>query len=300
MSKLIIKLFLKEKDNTRHKSAIVSGITGIILNILLSVSKIIIGYFTNSIAIVADAVNNLSDASSNIVTIFGAKISSKPVDKDHPYGHGRMEYISTLIVSFMIILMGLGLIKSSIEKLIEPPEIKFSIASIVVLILGICVKLWMAYFNNVLYKKYNNTNMKAVKQDSLNDCFATSAAIISLLICKFTGFNYSDGIFGIIVAVIVLISGIKLIIEVTNNLLGKAPDKETIDRIEKIIMNNDIVTGVHDIQLHDYGAGKIIGSAHAEVPTTCDIVSVHDVIDKAETKILEEMNITICIHMDPI
>lgn len=300
MSKLIIKRFLKGSDNLRHKSAVVSGAVGIILNFLLSAAKILIGTFTNSIAIIADAVNNLSDASSNIVTIFGAKISSKPVDKDHPYGHGRMEYISTLIISFMIILMGFGLIKSSIEKLIHPPEIKFSIASVLVLLLAVCVKLWMAYFNNILYKKYGNTAMKAVKQDSLNDCIATTASIASLLICKFTGFNYADGIIGLIVAVIVLISGIKIIIEVSNKLLGKAPDKETLDQIEKIILDNEIVTGVHDIQLHDYGAGKVIGSAHAEVPSNCDIVSVHNVIDYAEKTIQNEMDIHLCIHMDPV
>lgn len=300
LTKFIIKKFLSRCDNPRTKSGIVSGTTGILCNIFLCIAKFIAGIITGSIAITADAVNNLSDASSNIVTVFSSKISSKPNDKEHPFGHGRMEYISAMIVSFMIMVMGLEIAKSSIEKLITPQKIDFSIVSIIILIVSVIVKLWMGYFNAKLYKMYNNINLKAVMKDSYSDCISTIATIAALLISHFTGFRQADSIIGIIVSIIVIISGIQSIKEVSDQLLGKVPDKSTIDRIKNIITEDEIVLGVHDIFVHDYGANKIIASAHAEVPDDSDIVTVHSTIDKAERKIQEELNITICIHMDPI
>lgn len=300
MTKIIMKKFISGSDNPRTKSGIISGITGIICNIILCMAKFAAGMITGSIAITADAVNNLSDASSNIVTVFSSKISSKPNDTEHPFGHGRMEYVSAMIVSFMIMVMGFEIAKSSIEKLINPQKIDFSIASIIILIVSVLVKLWMGYFNAKLYKAYNNINLKAVMKDSYNDCISTVATILALVITHFTGFRQADSLIGIAVAVIILISGIQSLKEVTTQLLGKMPDKSVIDRIESIITEDEIVLGVHDIFIHDYGANKTIASAHAEVPDDCDIITVHKAIDTAERKIQQELNITICIHMDPI
>ncbi len=303
MTKFLINRFLKGVDpndtKSREKFGILSGGVGIFCNVILSIVKFIIGTITNSVSITADAANNLSDASSNIVTIAGAKLASKPVDDDHPFGHGRIEYISALIVSFLIFLMGFELGKSSITKIIHPEDVKFNWIAFAVLIVAIPVKLWMAYFNNKLYKISNNGNMKAVKQDSINDCLATGATIIALVVSAFTKYNI-DGYIGLAVAVIIIIAGIGIIKDIISNLIGKAPDPEIVEGIEKIILDNDVVVGVHDLIVHDYGPGRIIASAHAEVPCNKDIMYLHDVIDNIERKIANEMNIVICIHMDPI
>ena len=236
MSNLIIKLFIKDGDvkdlKTREKYGTLSGGTGIFCNLILCIFKFIVGALSNSVSITADAVNNLSDASSNVVTIFGAKMAGKPVDEDHPFGHGRMEYISALIVSFFIFLMGFELGKSSIEKIIHPEDVKFSAATLIVLLASIAVKLWMAFFNNRLFRITNNVNMKAVKQDSLNDCIATAATIAALLISSFTPFKRADGIIGVIVAIIVIIAGIGIVKDIISNLLGKAPDLSWLSRLK--------------------------------------------------------------------
>lgn len=298
MSNLLIKLFIK--DENRERYGVLSGFVGIACNILLCIAKFIIGTLTASVSITADALNNLSDAGSNIFTIAGAKLASKPVDKEHPFGHGRMEYISALVMSFLIFLMAFELGKSSIEKIIHPTDVKFSTVSLIVLILAICVKLWMAFFNNKLYKMSGNVNMKAVVQDSLNDCLSTSATIVALLISHFTSFKYADGIIGLIVACLIFYSGYGIIKEVIGSLLGKAPEKELVDEIERIMLSHKEIVGVHDLIVHDYGPGRIIASVHAEVPCDCDILDIHDVIDTVEAEISRKLNILICIHMDPI
>lgn len=304
MGELILKIFVENKDlselKKRERYGIVSGIVGILCNIILSVSKFFIGVISNSVSIMADGINNLSDASSNIVTILGTKLANKPVDAEHPFGHGRMEYISALIVAFLIFLMGFELGKSSIEKIINPQEVTFSIVSLVVLILSIVIKLWLAGFNDKIFKKTNNVNAKAVKQDSLNDCLATFAAIIALLISSFTDFIYADGIIGLIVAFVVVLAGIDIIKDIVGNLLGKAPDPELVKSIEDLMTKEKWIYGVHDLIIHDYGPGRIIASAHAEVPCDADILEVHEVIDRVEKEINSKLNIVICIHMDPI
>lgn len=304
MSELILRLFTGRKQlsdsKRRERFGIASGAVGIFCNVLLCILKFIIGSLTNSVSITADAVNNLSDASSNIVTIFGAKLANKPVDDEHPFGHGRMEYISALIVSFFIFLMGIELGKSSIEKIIHPEDVKFSIASAVVLVCAILIKLWMAYFNRQIYKKTGNVNAKAVMQDSLNDCIATAATIAALLISHFTSFKYADGIIGVIVAVIVIFAGIGIVKDIIGNLLGKAPDPELVKGIEELMLAEESIVGVHDLIVHDYGPGRIIASAHAEVPCDADILEIHEVIDKVEKIISKKLNIMICIHMDPV
>lgn len=277
-----------------------SGIVGIICNIILCLIKFFIGTITNSVSITADAVNNLSDAGSNIVTIVGAKLSNKPVDKEHPFGHGRFEYISALIVAFFILFMGVELGKSSIQKIIHPEEIQFSIWYIIILALAICVKFGMAMFNRSLFKISDNINLKAVAQDSLNDCLATFATIIALLISSLTKFKIADGIIGVAVAVFVLISGIEIIKDIIGNLLGKAPDPELVKNIENIMLEEDCIVGVHDLIVHDYGPGRIIASAHAEVPSNVDVLKLHDIIDNVEKRISKKLNIMICIHMDPV
>ena len=304
MGELILKIFVENKDlselKKRERYGIVSGIVGILCNIILSVSKFFIGVISNSVSIMADGINNLSDASSNIVTILGTKLANKPVDAEHPFGHGRMEYISALVVAFLIFLMGFELGKSSIEKIINPQEVTFSIVSLVVLILSIVIKLWLAGFNDKIFKKTNNVNAKAVKQDSLNDCLATFAAIIALLISSFTDFIYADGIIGLIVAFVVVLAGIDIIKDIVGNLLGKAPDPELVKSIEELMTKEKWIYGVHDLIIHDYGPGRIIASAHAEVPCDADILEVHEVIDRVEKEINSKLNIVICIHMDPI
>lgn len=298
MTDFLIKKFIKDKNN-RESYSILSGIAGIVCNILLSISKFIVGIVTNSVSITADAANNLSDASSSIVTIAGAKIASKPVDEDHPFGHGRAEYISAMIVSFFIFIMGFELAKSSIVKIFNPEDVVFSIPSLIVLLLAIPVKLWLSYFNNKLYKITGNQNMKATMQDSLNDCFATGATIISLLVSAFTKFNI-DGYIGIGVAVIIFLAGYDIIKDIISNLLGKAPDEEFVKQIEDMMLEEEYIVGVHDLIIHDYGPGKTIVSAHAEVPADKNIMEIHDVIDNVEKKISKELKIAICIHMDPI
>lgn len=304
MSNLIIKLFIKNGDvknlKTREKYGTLSGGVGIFCNLILCIFKFIVGVLSNSVSITADAVNNLSDASSNVVTIFGAKMAGKPVDEDHPFGHGRMEYISALIVSFFIFLMGFELGKSSIEKIIHPADVKFSAVTLIVLIISIAVKLWMAFFNNKLFRITNNVNMKAVKQDSLNDCIATAATIAALLISSFTPFKRADGIIGVIVAVIVILAGIGIVKDIISNLLGKAPDPELVKQIENIMLAENDIAGVHDLIVHDYGPGRIIASAHAEVPCNVDVLKLHDMIDNVEKRISKKLNIMICIHMDPV
>lgn len=304
MTNFLIKTFIKDKNpsdlKTREKYGTLSGVVGIILNVILCIFKFIIGTITNSVSITADAVNNLSDASSNIFTILGAKLANKPVDEDHPFGHGRMEYISALVVSFFIFLMGFELGKSSIEKIINPEDVKFSIVSIIVLAVAILAKLWLAYFNHKLYKITGNINMKAVMQDSINDSIATGATMIALLISAFTPFKRADGIIGVIVTVIVIIAGIQIVKDIISNLLGKAPDPELVNQIESIMLEEDNIVGVHDLIVHDYGPGRIIASAHAEVPCSVDVMEIHDVIDNVERIISNKLNIIICIHMDPV
>lgn len=277
-----------------------SGMVGIVCNIVLCLIKFFIGTLTNSVSITADAVNNLSDAGSNIVTIVGSKLSNKPVDKEHPFGHGRIEYISALIVAFFILFMGIELGKNSIEKIIQPEEIQFSIWYIVILSAAICIKFAMAIFNKSLFKISDNINLKAVAQDSLNDCLATLATIIALLISSLTKFKIADGIIGVVVAVFVLISGIEIIKDIIGNLLGKAPDPELVKSIENIMLEEEFIAGVHDLIVHDYGPGRIIASAHAEVPSNIDVLKLHDVIDNVEKRISKRLNIMICIHMDPV
>lgn len=292
--------FGEKKKFDREAFAVMSGGVGIICNILLAVFKFAVGKLSGSISITADALNNLSDVASNGVTIVGARLSKKPVDKEHPFGHGRMEYISALAVSALILIMGFELAKSSVQKIINPEELNFSFVYIIILGASIIVKLWMAYFNNRLYKHTDNINLKAVRQDSLNDCISTGATILALCITHIFKIAWIDGAIGLCVAVIILLGGIDIAKEIISPLLGQPPKKGLVDNIERIMLEPEYILGVHDLIVHDYGPGRIIASAHAEVPSNIDVMKLHDIIDNVESKINKELGIIMCIHMDPI
>ena len=292
--------FGEKKKFDREAFAVMSGGVGIICNILLAVFKFAVGKLSGSISITADALNNFSDVASNGVTIVGARLSKKPVDKEHPFGHGRMEYISALAVSALILIMGFELAKSSVQKIINPEELNFSFVYIIILGASILVKLWMAYFNNRLYKHTDNINLKAVRQDILNDCISTGATILALCITHIFKIAWIDGAIGLCVAVIILLGGIDIAKEIISPLLGQPPKKELVDNIERIMLEPEYILGVHDLIVHDYGPGRIIASAHAEVPSNIDVMKLHDIIDNVESKINKELGIIMCIHMDPI
>ena len=277
-----------------------SGITGIICNLLLCAVKFILGSLTSSVSVTADAANNLSDCASNIVTLAGTRLSDKPDDEEHPFGHGRAEYISALVVAISIFVVCFELAKSSVIKIVRPEELKFSEVYVIVLLLTVLVKLGMAYFNSRLYALTGNINLKAVKQDSLNDCVATASTIVSLVISHTLGFKQIDGIIGLCVSAFIFISGVSILKQVISPLLGEPPSKELTDRIEQIITESDIVLGVHDLVIHSYGENKKLASADAEVDAATDIITVHNEIDKAEKKIQSELGVIICIHTDPV
>lgn len=300
MTKLLISLTKKKTKDLRSNLSIMSGVVGIICNILLCLIKFAIGTISGSLSITADAFNNLSDAASNIVTIVGTKIAKKPIDRDHPFGHGRVEYISALVVAFMIFLMGFELAKTSVDKILHPAELKFSLVYVLIIAIAILVKFWMAYFNTKLYKMTDNINLKAVAQDSLNDCISTFAAVVSLVICHFFNIIWIDGVVGLFVSLFILYSGVGIVKEIMNPLLGQPPEEELVNGIKNIMLSEELIIGVHDLIVHDYGPSRIIASAHAEVPSNVDVMKLHDIIDVVEQRIRDELNIIICIHMDPV
>ncbi len=304
MTELLIKLFVKDGKNIKDptvRSAYgkLSGAVGIAVNLILCAAKFLVGLLTGSITVTADAVNNLSDAGSSIITLFGFKLSEKPADKEHPYGHGRIEYISALTVSIFVIIMGVELLKSSVEKIKTPADVEFSLTAVAVLVFSILGKLWLAFFNWKLGKKINSTATKAVVTDSLSDTASTFVALISLIVSHKTGFN-CDGYFGAAVSLLILWSGISLVKETLAPLLGQPPEKEFYEQIKKEIMSYDGIVGVHDLIIHDYGPSRLFASAHAEVPSDVDIMQSHDTIDLIEHEIKKKYGMLISIHLDPI
>ncbi len=304
MIRKIVEGYVSGKYSDEHKRreqyGVIGGVVGIICNIILCVFKFILGSLTNSVSITADAVNNLSDAGSNVVSVAGAKLANKPVDKDHPFGHGRIEYISALVVAFLIFLMAFELAKSSLQKIIDPQPMNFSAVYIVVLAAAIVMKLGLAYFNHVLFSVTGNINMKAVKKDCINDALSTAATMAALVIGHFTGFYMIDGAMGIGVSVIIALAGAGIVKDIMGPLLGEPPTKEIVEKIEKIIVCNENIVGIHDLIIHDYGPGRRIASVHAEVPADVDFIEIHDIVDNIEFKLYEELGILVCIHMDPI
>ncbi len=304
MINFLIKLFIPnfediKSSKVRENYGRFSSILGIICNALLSSSKILVGLIFSSVSIVADGINNLSDAASSIVTLIGFKLASKPADKDHPFGHARIEYIAGLIVSFIILMLGIELIKSSFAKIISPEQLEFSILMIIVLIFSILVKLFMYLVNMKLAKKISSATIMATAKDSLNDVIATSAVLASLIISKLFSIQL-DGYIGILVAGFVLYSGWDILKDILNPLLGEPPSKELIDEIVKRIMSYEGVLNIHDLVVHNYGANKYFATVHVEVSYKDDILESHDMIDNIERDIFREMGINLVVHLDPV
>ena len=289
-----------DEHKKREQYGVIAGGVGIVCNIILCAFKFAIGFLTGSVAITADAVNNLSDAGSNVVSVAGAKLSNKPVDKEHPFGHGRMEYISALVVAFLIFLMGFELAKDSIDKIVNPTETKFSIVYVIILSVAAGAKLWLGHFNNVIYKITGNINMKAVRKDCINDAISTAATVVALVVGEVTGLKFIDGAMGMAVSVIIVLAGVGIVKDILGPLLGQPPSREEVEELEKIIIADENIIGIHDLIVHDYSPGRRIASVHAEVPSDVDLIEIHDVIDNVEVQILEQMGILMCIHIDPI
>lgn len=304
MTKFLIRLFIKNYDDiknqdVRHKYGILSGTVGILCNLILCVLKFVSGVMSSSIAIIADAFNNLSDAGSSVVTLIGFKISNKPADKQHPFGYGRIEYVSGLIVSVIIVFMGLELISSSIEKLISNEVSELNWFSFFILIFSLGVKMWLCLFNKNLSKKINSVTLKTISFDSLSDAIATLTVIIGMIITYFTGISV-DGYSGIIVALFIVYTGVNTAKETVNPLIGQKPDKEFVEKLREQALSYKEIIGVHDILVHNYGPQRSLVSLHAEVPADIPISRLHKVIDKIECDIKEKYNCMILIHMDPI
>lgn len=304
MTNFLVRTFVKDHENikdprTRESYGTLSSIVGIVCNILLFVLKYVMGTLSNSIAIVSDAFNNLSDSASCIVTLLGYKISAKPADKDHPFGHGRMEYLTSLIIAAVILVMGIELLKDSIGKLFHPEEVKFSIIVIISLVASVGVKLWMSAFNTALGRKINSTVMLATAKDSRSDVIATAATIVSVVASLFTSLPI-DGLMGIVVSVFILKAGYEIIKDTVDELLGKPADAETVKEITDIVCKDERIIGVHDMIIHNYGPGNMIGSCHAEVRSSEDFIAAHDLIDRIERDVYKNLKIAMTIHMDPI
>lgn len=300
----IIKTFVKDYQNTedievRERYGILSSTLSIVLNGLMVIFKLFFGFLTGSVAISADGFNNLSDMGSNLATLFGFKLSSKHPDSEHPYGHGRIEYIVGMIIAFLILFVAFNSLKESINKIIHPEAITFSYPALVVLIVAIIIKLWMGCFNFYCAKKTGSPALKAAGQDSINDVFSTSATMISLLFVLISDFPL-DGYIGLIVSLLVLRSGIEIFKTTMDPLLGMAPDKELISEIVDYVKSFKVARGVHDLMMHDYGPGRRYLTLHVEVDAKEDIMKTHDEIDLIERGMLEKFGILTTIHMDPI
>lgn len=304
MTNLLIRIFIKDRDNinnykVRQRYGLLSGIVGIFCNIVLFVFKFLIGIIASSVSVTADAFNNLSDAGSSIVTLVGFKMASRPADKNHPFGHGRIEYISGLIVSLVIILMGIELTKSSIENIFSPEELSFNKISLFILLGSIVVKLWMFLFNHKISKKIESTVMKASALDSLSDVITTVTVIISMLVTKFTGMNI-DGYAGLLVSFFIIATGLSTAKETINPLIGTPADSKILDLIEKRVLSYENVTGVHDILIHNYGPSRIVASLHIEVPYNTSFIEAHSIADSIEKSLNKEFSGVFLVHTDPV
>lgn len=301
---LFAKLFIKNSESLpeeakREKYGVFYGTLGILLNVLLFVIKLIAGLLTGAISVTADAFNNLSDAGSSLIALFGFRLASKKADEDHPFGHGRFEYISGFIISLLILLVGFELGKSSVEKIFSPSDIEFSKISVIILIISVLIKLYMAYYNHNVGKKINSSAMKATAMDSLTDSVSTSVVLGCLLLAQFTGVQI-DAYCGLAVSAFILYSGMRSAKETIDPLLGQNATPEFVDSIDAIVQKCDFVCGVHDLIVHDYGPGRRMISLHVEVPSDADILAVHDAIDNIERELRDSLMCDAVIHMDPI
>ena len=304
MTKFLVSKFIKDYDNvknTRVREAygVLSSWVGIICNILLFIAKFVIGTLANSISIVSDGFNNLSDCASCVVTMFGYKMAAKPADKDHPFGHGRMEYLTSLIIAMVIVVVGVELFTGSVDKILNPEDIKFSIVALVALIISILIKLWMGLFNRKLGRAVESSVMLATSKDSLNDVLATAATLFALVASLFTDAPL-DGVMGIIVSMMILLSGFGIIKETVDELLGQPASAEMVEELKLLVDECSCSLGMHDLIIHSYGPGNLIGSVHIEVDGKGNIMDIHDAIDELERNIYDEMGIRMTVHMDPV
>lgn len=304
MVELLAKLFLKEKaeddsPEIRQKYGVLCGIAGIIFNVLLALGKFVAGLLSGSVAIMADAANNLSDAGSSLIVLFGFKLAGQKPDPDHPFGHGRVEYISGLLVSVLIIYMAIELLKSSVNAIIHPGEITFEPVILVILLISILVKFYMFCYNRKFGKKIHSEAMLATSMDSLSDMGATAVVLISMLVSHYTSLQI-DGICGVLVALLIFYAGFNSAKETINPLLGQPPEPEFVERIEEIVSAQEDIIGIHDLIVHNYGPGRVMISLHAEVPADGDILALHDMIDNVEHRLKEELYCAAVIHMDPV
>jgi len=304
MVTLLAKLFIphrKDYKNPRVRQlyGMLCGIVGILLNIFLFIGKLLAGTLSHSIAITADAFNNLSDAGSSFITLAGFKLAAGKPDPDHPYGHGRIEYLSGLFVSMLILLMAVELIKSSVDKIMHPSQTTFSLLVLIILLVSIMVKVYMAFYNYSIGAKIDSAALKATATDSRSDTISTLLVVISSLVTHFTDYQI-DGYCGLLVGLFILYSGFQAAKDTINPLLGQAPDKEFVNQVEEIVMRHPLVLGIHDMMVHDYGPGRVMVSLHAEVPSNGDILEIHDMIDHIENELHEVLNCEATIHMDPL
>ncbi|MGN0251764.1 MAG: cation diffusion facilitator family transporter [Oliverpabstia sp.] len=304
MTEFLVRKFVKNYDDTESTSVrtsygVLSSMVGIFCNVLLCAAKISIGALMHSISVMADGINNLSDAASSIIGYAGVKMAEKPADEEHPFGHGRMEYIAALVVAFLVIEVGFSFLKTSIGKLKNPEDITFEWIPFLILLLSIGVKLWMAAFNRKLGKRIDSKVMLATAADSMGDVITTSATVISILVCSFTGYNI-DAIAGVLVSLVVMWAGVGIAKDTLEPLIGQAPDPELANRLREEVESYEGIVGTHDLIIHNYGPNRSMASIHAEVPRDVDIEVSHEIIDCIEREVSKKMGIFLVIHMDPV
>lgn len=307
MTNLLIKLFIKDSNRkndpmVRAKYGSLASTVGIAVNLLLAASKLAVGIISASLSVTADALNNLSDAGSSVISFIGFKLSSKPADKEHPFGHARMEYIASMIVSFIILLVGAELLKSSVKALIfgEEASAFLGTPTFIILSVSVAVKVWLSFFCKKIARIIDSTAVRASGTDALSDAASTSAVLISAIVIRLTGFYLLDAIMGLAVSILILYAGIKILNETKNSILGESPVEEIAKSISKITAEYSDVIGTHDMMIHNYGPGHFVASFHAEVDGGGDIFKLHDTIDVIEKRISTELGIVCSIHMDPI
>lgn len=304
MRRLLIRLFIRNSDQVREpvvreSYGKLAGVVGIVTNLALCISKIIAGSLAGSIAILADGINNLTDAFSSVITLIGFKLAAKPEDREHPFGHARIEYLTGMLISFFIIIVGFNLLISSFKKILNPEPLEYGWSVILILILAIGLKIWQALFYYRTGEEIDSSTLKAAGTDSRNDVIATAAVLISVLLGKYAGIHL-DGYMGILVALFIVWSGIALIRETSDPLLGKAPEPELVAEIEARICSQEGILGIHDLEIHSYGPGRIFATVHIEVDAYGDLIKSHDIVDNIEREIGEELGIRLVAHMDPL
>lgn len=300
LSRMFVRDYGRVNDpEVRTSYGLMAGIVGIVCNIVLFAAKGAIGLVSGSVSIVADAINNLSDASSNIVTLAGFKLASKPADKGHPYGHGRFEYLAGLVVAVLVTSVGVELVRSGIERILEPRDVSFGLPLVAVMLVSIAIKAWLMAFNRTLGRRIESETLEATAVDSRNDVITTSAVLACSIVSWATGVRL-DGWVGLAVGTFVLVSGLLLVRDTVNPLLGQAPSDEVVERVHQIILTKPGVLGMHDLMIHDYGPGRKLASAHVEMPAEADPLKTHATLDGIEKQVEAEMGIVLTLHYDPI